>query len=223
MPSCSRRRVGRAEDRHSTTTHRKGLLAHRGIARTWQPSLTPNDSRSCSRVARACRRHSAKLNARPAGGFGRSPAFTPGSASRQHANDAYHQVIDQFVWRGSPIPSSQVGSQGSDSTIPESRPSSDKIVTSTHDRGIECDGALNLQHDSVVMDRLAEITVPTLVLAGGADRPEYTASGQYIEHKMAHARVVVVEGGEHAMHEASHAAEVAEIIAEFVAFLPPVA
>ena len=82
---------------------------------------------------------------------------------------------------------------------------------------------LNLQHDSVVMDRLAEITVPTLVLAGGADRPEYTASGQYIERKMAQARVVVVEGGAHAMHEASHATEVAEIIAEFVASLPPVA
>ena len=81
---------------------------------------------------------------------------------------------------------------------------------------------LNLQHDSVVMDRLAEITVPTLVLAGGADRPEYTASGQYIERKMAQARVVVVEGGAHAMHEASHATEVAEIIAEFVASLSPV-
>jgi pimeloyl-ACP methyl ester carboxylesterase len=82
---------------------------------------------------------------------------------------------------------------------------------------------LNLQHDSVVMDRLAEITVPTLVLAGDSDRPEYTASGQYIERKMPNARVVVVKGGEHAMHEASHATEVAGIIAEFVASVSPVA
>jgi pimeloyl-ACP methyl ester carboxylesterase len=82
---------------------------------------------------------------------------------------------------------------------------------------------LNLQHDSVVMDHLAEITVPTLVLAGDADRPEYTASGQYIERKMRHARLVVVEGGGHAMHEESHAADVSAIIAEFVASLSPVA
>jgi pimeloyl-ACP methyl ester carboxylesterase len=79
---------------------------------------------------------------------------------------------------------------------------------------------LNLQHDSVVMNRLAEITVPTLVLAGDADRPEYTASGQYIERKMPNARVVVVEGGEHAMHEETHASQVAGIISEFVAHLP---
>ena len=43
---------------------------------------------------------------------------------------------------------------------------------------------LNLQEDSVVMDRLAEITTPTLALAGSADRPEYTGSGQYLERKM---------------------------------------
>ncbi len=78
---------------------------------------------------------------------------------------------------------------------------------------------LNLQHDSVVMDRLAEMATPTLVLAGTADRPEYTASGQYLERKMPDARLITVEGGEHAMHE-SHADEVALIIAEFVAGLP---
>jgi pimeloyl-ACP methyl ester carboxylesterase len=80
---------------------------------------------------------------------------------------------------------------------------------------------LNLQHDSVVMDQLAAIEVPTLVLAGDADRPEYTASGHYMERKMPNARVVVVEGGSHAMHEESHAGEVAATIAAFVASLPP--
>lgn len=43
---------------------------------------------------------------------------------------------------------------------------------------------LNLQHDSVVMHRLAEMATPTLVLAETADRPEYTSSGQYLERKM---------------------------------------
>jgi pimeloyl-ACP methyl ester carboxylesterase len=74
---------------------------------------------------------------------------------------------------------------------------------------------MNLQEDSVVMDRLAEMSTPTLVLAGGDDRPEYTGAGQYLERKMPDARLVVVEGGGHSMHEDTHASEVAELIAEF--------
>ena len=74
---------------------------------------------------------------------------------------------------------------------------------------------LNLQHDSVVMDRLADIAVPTLVLAGGLDRPEYTNSGEYLERKMPDARVQVIAGGEHNMQE-THAAEVSAAIEEFV-------
>jgi len=79
---------------------------------------------------------------------------------------------------------------------------------------------MNLQDDSVVMDRLADIQTPTLVLAGGDDRPEYTGSGQYLERKMPDARLVVIDGGEHSMHESSHATEVAEAIANFMAQLP---
>jgi pimeloyl-ACP methyl ester carboxylesterase len=78
---------------------------------------------------------------------------------------------------------------------------------------------LNLQADSVVMDRLADIATPALVLAGELDRPEYTTSGQYLERKMPRARLVVVAGGEHSMHETTHAAEVAERIESFVATL----
>lgn len=74
---------------------------------------------------------------------------------------------------------------------------------------------MNLQEDSVVMDRLAEMSTPTLVLAGGDDRPEYTGAGQYLERKMPDARLVVVEGGGHSMHEDTHASEVAELIAQF--------
>ena len=79
---------------------------------------------------------------------------------------------------------------------------------------------LNLQEDSVVMDRLAEMTTPTLVLAGSADRPEYTGAGEYLERKMPDARLITIEGGGHAMHEDSHAEEIARIIADFVARLP---
>ena len=79
---------------------------------------------------------------------------------------------------------------------------------------------LNIQEDSVVMDRLADIATPTLVLAGTADRPEYTGAGEYLERKMPHARFVAVEGGGHSMHEETHAAAVARLIDEFVAGLP---
>jgi pimeloyl-ACP methyl ester carboxylesterase len=74
---------------------------------------------------------------------------------------------------------------------------------------------LNLQEDSVVMERLAEMDVPTLVLAGALDREEYTVSGQYLERKMPHAHLEVIAGGEHNMQE-SHAAEVAAAIDAFV-------
>jgi pimeloyl-ACP methyl ester carboxylesterase len=90
-----------------------------------------------------------------------------------------------------------------------------------HRFGIPVQAAnLNLQEDAVVMERLAEIATPTLVLAGELDRPEYVTSGQYLERKMPSARLVVVPGGEHSMHEDTHADEVADEIAAFVASLP---
>lgn len=73
---------------------------------------------------------------------------------------------------------------------------------------------INLQHDGVVMERLTEIETPTVVLAGTADRPEYAGAGQYLERKMPNCRFVAIEGGEHAMHETSHAPEIAALIAE---------
>jgi pimeloyl-ACP methyl ester carboxylesterase len=80
---------------------------------------------------------------------------------------------------------------------------------------------LNLQEDSVVMDRLAETATPTLVLAGSDDRPEYTGAGEYLQRKMPDARLAVVDGGGHSMHEDTHAAEVADLIAGFVDRLDP--
>ena len=78
---------------------------------------------------------------------------------------------------------------------------------------------MNLQEDSVVMDRVAEMQTPTLVLAGGDDRPEYTGAGEYLQRKMPDARLVVVNGGGHSMHESTHANEVGELIGDFVSGL----
>lgn len=80
---------------------------------------------------------------------------------------------------------------------------------------------LNLQEDSVVMDRLTSMLEPVLVLAGSLDRPEYAASGEYLARRMPSATLEIVEGGEHSMHEATHAVDVAERIDRFVRTLPP--
>ncbi len=85
-----------------------------------------------------------------------------------------------------------------------------------HRFGVEPQVAgLNLQHDSLVMDRLAKLDVPTLALAGSADDAAYSRSAEYLERKMPDARFVLIEGGEHLMHEDTHAAEVAGLIADF--------
>jgi pimeloyl-ACP methyl ester carboxylesterase len=74
---------------------------------------------------------------------------------------------------------------------------------------------LNLQEDSIVMERLTAIDVPVLALAGTADRPEYTTSGEYLARKMPRASFAAVEGGGHSMHEAEHADVVAGLVDEF--------
>jgi len=92
-----------------------------------------------------------------------------------------------------------------------------------HRFGVEPQVAgLNLQHDSLVMESLAELDVPTLVLAGTEDAAPYAASGAYLERKMPDARFVAIEGGKHMMHEESHAAQIARLIAAFVDALPAV-
>jgi pimeloyl-ACP methyl ester carboxylesterase len=89
-----------------------------------------------------------------------------------------------------------------------------------HRFGVESQVAgLNLQHDGLVMERLTEIDVPTLALAGTADAPAYSGSAAYLERKMPNARFVEIDGGEHSMHEDSHAPEIAKLISDFVSKL----
>ncbi|MDH3293331.1 MAG: alpha/beta fold hydrolase [Acidimicrobiia bacterium] len=76
---------------------------------------------------------------------------------------------------------------------------------------------INLQHDGVVMERLSQMDVPTLVVAGTEDRPEYAGAGRYMERKMPNCRFVAIDGGEHAMHESSHAMEIADLVADLAA------
>lgn len=78
---------------------------------------------------------------------------------------------------------------------------------------------LNLQDDSIVMDRLTSIETPILFIAGAMDRPEYAAAGAYIERKMPSARLIVVPEAGHVPHE-SHPEIVAAHIDQFVSEQP---
>ena len=90
-----------------------------------------------------------------------------------------------------------------------------------HRFGVEPQVAgLNLQHDSLVMEKLAEIDVPTLGLAGTADDASYSGAAKYLERKMPNARYAEVNGGQHLMHEESHAAQIAKLISDFTETLP---
>jgi len=92
-----------------------------------------------------------------------------------------------------------------------------------HRFGVEPQVAgLNLQHDGLVIESLAALDVPTLVLAGTEDAAPYTTSGAYLERKMPNARFAAIERGKHMMHEESHAAEIVKLIAAFVEALPAV-
>ena len=86
-----------------------------------------------------------------------------------------------------------------------------------HRFGVELQVAgLNLQHDGLVMESLSALDVPTLALAGDEDAEPYSRSAAYLERKMPNARFVSIAGGKHSMHEDSHAAEIAKLIADFV-------
>lgn len=90
-----------------------------------------------------------------------------------------------------------------------------------HRFGVELRVAgLNLQHDGLVMESLAGLEVPTLALAGADDAAPYSHSATYLARKMPNARCLEIAGGRHMMHEESHAAEIAKLVADFVEQLP---
>jgi pimeloyl-ACP methyl ester carboxylesterase len=98
----------------------------------------------------------------------------------------------------------------------------DRSSRNAHRFGVEVQVAgLNLQHDDLVMQSLPRIDVPTLALAGSEDAAPYSHSAAYLERKMPNARFIEIAGGQHMMHEDSHASEIAKLIADFVEDLPP--
>jgi pimeloyl-ACP methyl ester carboxylesterase len=61
-------------------------------------------------------------------------------------------------------------------------------------------GHVAIQQDSMVIDRLDEITCPTVMICGADDRPVYVAGVRYLAERLAHARLVEIEGAAHEPH-----------------------
>jgi len=59
---------------------------------------------------------------------------------------------------------------------------------------------VGLHHDSMVIDRLAEITCPTLMICGVDDRPVYVIRVRYLADRLADATLVEIEGAAHEPH-----------------------
>ncbi len=74
------------------------------------------------------------------------------------------------------------------------------------------------QQDSRVMDAIAEIAVPTLVLIGGEDKA-FIGSSEYMAKKIPGASLVVIEGAAHAANM-THPAEFNAALRGFLETLP---
>jgi pimeloyl-ACP methyl ester carboxylesterase len=59
---------------------------------------------------------------------------------------------------------------------------------------------VGLHHDSMVIDRLADITCPTLMICGVDDRPVYVIGVRYLADRLADATLVEIEGAAHEAH-----------------------
>ncbi len=59
---------------------------------------------------------------------------------------------------------------------------------------------VGLHHDSMVIDRLAEITCPAVVICGADDRPVYVNGVRYLSQRLPSATLVEIEGAGHEPH-----------------------
>lgn len=73
---------------------------------------------------------------------------------------------------------------------------------------------LGHQPDSLVLDNLASITAPALLIVGSHDRT-YHRGNELLESSLPHARLVIVEGARHFPHQ-THAPEVNAAIDAFL-------
>lgn len=87
-----------------------------------------------------------------------------------------------------------------------------------HRFGVEPQVAeMNLQQDSVVMERLTEMTDRFELLVGDEDNPQLQGGMSYLAKKLPDADLTVVAGGDHSMHEAAGAQATAAAVRRIAA------
>ncbi|NDH84765.1 MAG: alpha/beta fold hydrolase, partial [Acidimicrobiia bacterium] len=81
----------------------------------------------------------------------------------------------------------------------------------------EAAATIAFHHDSLVMDRLADLTVPLALVIGDGDRA-FLGANDYLERKLPHAHRTTVEGARHFVMR-SHPESVADAVATVIAKL----
>jgi len=81
----------------------------------------------------------------------------------------------------------------------------------------EAAATIAFHHDSLVMDRLADLTVPLALVIGDGDRA-FLGANDYLERKLPHAHRTTVEGARHFVMR-SHPESVADAVATVIAEL----
>ncbi len=102
---------------------------------------------------------------------------------------------------------------------PEKRQAwNDRSRRNAHRFGVVPEAAeMNLQHDGVVIENLSQLALPVLLIVGDQDNEQLIGGMQYLAAKLPNTTLHVLAGGDHSMHEASHADEVASLIRGFAA------
>ena len=80
---------------------------------------------------------------------------------------------------------------------------------------------MNLQHDAVVIEGIADLTMPVELLIGADDQPQLVGGMQYLAAKLPEAHLTVVDGGDHSMHESDGAEFIAAAVRRLSAQIVP--
>lgn len=108
-----------------------------------------------------------------------------------------HTLLRPETVRGLAVLSTGPGFRNPDSREKYNR----GIARVTAASGLPADvGEVGFQKDSMVIDRLAEITCPVVVIGGTEDRPVYLAGVRYLGERLPQATLVEIEGAGHEPH-----------------------
>jgi len=131
-----------------------------------------------------------------AGAAGRSPAVLVGHSLGGYLSLAYTLRRPETV-AGLVLLSTGPGFRNPDSMAAYNR-SIGKVAAAGN---IAADAAeVAVHRDSMVIDRLADLTCPVVVISGAGDLPIYQTGAKYLSERLPSARLVVIDGAGHEPH-----------------------